>query len=247
MQTRQIGGWQDLVDRLDADRRLDSWARREPVFAEMTSVGTLPHLTARSTHEADLVLGGLTRLAAIDGGDPDAALVVIHLLWPGVLRIAESLAPDPDRLDCVLSEIAIQIAAFPRKNRRVRVAANLLLDTRRAVCGTTSVRRDHRWSPRPEVPTDPASLGWATSWLSPAAQDDLDLADFIQWAERNQVVARRDLEVLIGLEFARDDADNPRAVVADAFGVCERTVDRCRDRALRRLRESAPRYLAAVA
>ena len=83
------GSWPELTDRLDAAAAMTRWAVREPVLGSWTSVRALPAALAAGTDRdrADAVLGALVRCAARDGGDdPDAALVVLHLLRHGRAR-----------------------------------------------------------------------------------------------------------------------------------------------------------------
>src|SRR4051812_19198432 len=80
-----IGSWAALVTRLVADGAAVRWAGCEPDLHGLTSVADLALWTERGQPRSDGVLGALVRLASADGGDePDAALVVMHLLWPAL-------------------------------------------------------------------------------------------------------------------------------------------------------------------
>jgi hypothetical protein len=197
-----------------------------------------------------VVLGALVRLAAAaGGGEPDAVLLVLHLLSPGVAAMAARYAGmSADLMALIVSELAARIVEFPWRRRHRAVAANLLLDTRAAILRELSPRLANGLRNGEEIPVDPRELRARLQDLAiPSQDDDLDLRDLLTWAAREGVASREDLRLLVELETAREHASAPRLVVAAAHGINERTVRRRRDRTLKALRQARERYLAAVA
>src|SRR4051812_3395762 len=89
------GCWTELVNRLDASGVVAGWSAAEPELAGLATLGELPHRVAPGADRdhADGVLGALVRLAAIDGrNDPDAVLVLLHLLSDGARALASRLS-----------------------------------------------------------------------------------------------------------------------------------------------------------
>jgi hypothetical protein len=259
--TSTLGSWPELVARLDAADRPARWST-EPALQELRTVQQLQDwTTAGHPERADAVLGALVRLAAAAGGDDaDAAVVLLHLLWPGAARVAgkfRHLSPDPEAL--VLGELAIQIRRFPFERRTRAHAANLLMDTQAAVWRELRPYRTDRPGRPAEKLVDPlddakdADADFGEPGLldrphtDPADSDDLDLVDMLLWAQRTGAVDPVDLAVLVELEYARELADvSPQKFVAQARGWTVRTVQRRRDRGLDALRACSGAYLAAA-
>lgn len=251
------GSWIDLTARLDARGALEHWARREPALACVSSceqlaaslrVGADPAL-------ADALLGALVRLGAAAGGDdPDAVVLVLHLLSDGATAMASQLADlADDVLGLVVGELTAQVRTFPVGRRTRAYAANLLRDTR------TAVLREllpHRTRSRPgavEVLVDPTDPDSRRMLLEQDAGDneDLDLLDLLMWAERTGVVEARDVAALLATERARDQRGAGQrgyaAVAAAACGMSSRTTQRRHLQALTALRRARGNYLTAVA
>lgn len=247
------GSWAHLESRLDAAQAVARWAEAEPVLAGLTCVEELAELTrvGCDRDRADEVLGALARRAAADGGDdPDAVLVLMHLLADGVRVLAGRLADldaAGDILGLVAGQLAIEIRQFPWRRRRRAYAANLLLDTRRSVLREVGFRRGSR------VPVVPVGLSippWWVALAKPAAGVDtptprMELVDVLAWAARRQVADPADLRLVWQLEQLRGYGAAAEARVAAAWGVHARTVRRVRARTLAALQAAAPDYLAA--
>lgn len=246
------GSWAHLVSRLDAAHKVACWAEAEPVLAGLTQVGELAELTRAGCdrERADEVLGALVHLAAADGGDDaDAVLVLIHLLARGVLALAERLAVQEttsDMVGLVAGQLAIEIRAFPWRRRRRAYAANLLLDTRRALAHELGCGRRR---PRRPIPVSPDNSVWEVL-LEPMPGADVptpwvELVDVLTWAVRQRIADPQDLWRVWRLEQLRGYGAAAEARVAAAWGVHERTVRRLRARTLAELQAAAPDYLAA--
>lgn len=121
------GEWAALQEDAAAAAGCRRWASAHPVLA---GCGTPAHVVARARAAPDVVLGHL--LAEAGAGDRLAGRVVLQALLPKVVRMA---AVDPEaEVDDYLTAMWCVIAAYPLARRPTAVAANLALDTLKAVC-----------------------------------------------------------------------------------------------------------------
>lgn len=258
-----LGAWSELVRRLDTAGYPERWST-DPRLKALTSIEQLRTWTRPGDPQrADEVLGALIGQAATEGGnDPEAVLVVLHLLLPGAKRIARRMRHlNHDAVTLVLGELAIQARRFPVARRTHAHAANLLMDSQNAVWRSElkPYRTDlsHR---RAELLVDPiddargTDAKFGTPGLLEAAPvagtgvEYLDLVDMLLWARRTGAVDATDLAVLIELEYARETPGvvSPQQHVAAMHGCSVRSVQRYRDRALTALRDCSKAYLAAA-
>jgi hypothetical protein len=255
-----LGDWSALVESLDVAGYPRRWST-EHRLAELTTVQQLKDWTAPGNPQrADEVLGALVRQAASEGAnDPEAVVVLLHLLCPGADRIARKLQHlNADALSLVLGELAIQIRRFPVGRRTRAHAANLLMDTQAAVWRELKPYRTDLRHRRAELLIDPiddarqvdgefGKPGLLDTTQAGPEGEDLDLVDMLLWARRTGAVDRIDLAVLVEIEYARETPGlSPQQHVADARGWTVRTVQRYRDRALTALRACSADYLAAA-
>ena len=245
-----VGSWPALAARLDGDAILVRWAATEPALAGLSSVNDLLAFWGKggAGDRTDTVLTALVRLAAVDGGrDDDALLLTLHLLSGLVQTMARQLADlNPDILAVVIGELACQIRRYPWRRRPRAIAANLRAETRRAVLA--ELRPSSRYHPdRVEVLTTTGDITRIASAPVREEGEDVDVVDLLQWAVRSGVDAE-DVALLIATECGRD-RHHRRADqrVATAYGITTRTLYRRRNRTLTALRGVAPQYLAAVA
>ncbi len=251
---RLAGSWEGLLDRLTTDATTDRWAALEP------ALGTPVDLAAIAVElrpgvapdRADELLGALVRLAAVDGQDePDAVLVLLHLLSNGATALSYRLADlSDDSLPLVVGQLTVQIRAFPWRRRTRAYAANLLLDTRAALLRELVPHRTRNHPAVREVlidPTDPRSVAGLLNRPSHNPAEDVDLDDVLSWATRTGVVPARDVALLLDVERTREHGGPAQLRVAAAWGINERTLRRRRDRALTALRQASDAYLAACA
>jgi hypothetical protein len=255
-----LGDWSQLVHRLDAAGIPGQWSG-DPRLAGLRSIDELRVWTAPGNPgRADEVLAALVHLAAGEGADDhDAVIVLLHLLLPGARRIAERvrhLAADP--LGLVLGELALQVHSYPLSRRTHAYAANLLMTTQQVVWRELKRYRTDQSVP-PELLIDPIAdthgpdgsddgrLGVLDREVRGSDAEDIDLVDMLLWARRTGAVDAEDLAVLVEVEYARETPGiaAPLTVVAARRGCTVRTVQRRRDRALRRLRAHRDTYLAA--
>lgn len=242
-----VGDWAVLLERLDRSGSLGRWQAWAPELAAVQSLTALPSYTAVDTDrgETDRVLGALVQVAAVDGmADPDAALVLVHLLSEGIQSLASRLPhPSAEAVALVAGELTCQIRSFPWRRRTRAYAANLLLDTKHALLGELpAIGPDGaRW----DVSVDPLHPIWR-SLLAPAdgpAVPEVTLTELLSWAEGNNVAAADDLRMLVTLQEQAGYGTASRHRVADEFGINERTLRRRRDRTLAALRAAGPRFL----
>jgi hypothetical protein len=134
----------DPVDQLDREwqqlssgrlrPKLREWAEAEPALAPFADPATLIRFLRRPGPWAarDALLRALLYRARLE---PLAARVVLEALLPGLKRVAERVildSRDRDELWSLLLACAWeQIRTYPLERRPSRIAANLLLDTRR--------------------------------------------------------------------------------------------------------------------
>jgi hypothetical protein len=239
-----VGSWPDLAARLDDAGTAARWAGREPALTDVGSIDELPSLVSRERRRdtTDEVLGALVRWAARDGGDdPDAVLVLLHLLRPGAHAVAARLGDRRENLlPTVIGELTCQIRAFGWRRRTHAYAANLLLDTKHALW------IEGRWARRCR-PVDPHHATWDRPRDDPRwahiAGDDLDLFDILRWAARTEVAPATDLALLLATEHT------PRGgqpSVAAEFDIGIRALNRRRLKTLAALRAAHHRYPAVA-
>ena len=249
------GDWAALCARLDGAHTLDRWAHREPALAGLGSPRDLAAVLApgsgTSPERADALLGALVRRGSRDGGDdPDAVLLVVHLLADGVHAYAARLADlYPDPVGLLVGELAAQVRAWPLRRTRA-YAANLLRDSRAACLHELLPRRAAAGRERRELPVDPLDehvirrVFGASPLPAPDELPGFELDDVIAWACRRGIATTAELRQLVAVERHRGDGAAARAGLAARFGVHERTLRRHRDRALAALRAAADDYAA---
>jgi len=251
-----IGSWDLLSDRLDRDGTVQRWARLEPALMEVLELQDLAGRLRPGTDpaRADELLGALVRLAAADGhDDPDAVLVLLHLLSGGARALAARLADlAGDMLGLVVGELTVQIRAFPWRRRTRAYAASLLLDTKAALWRELRPHRTRAFPGAGEVLVDPTDARqvaglFGGSVPGPEGDGDLELLDLLVWAARTGVVDGEDLALLLQVERTREYGGAAQLQVAAAWGINERTLRRRRDRALAALQAASAGYLAACA
>lgn len=247
------GDWTQLVHRLNRTEALARWAAAEPVLRDVNNIDQLVAALAPDSQtgaeRADIVLGALVRTASRHGGEqPDAVLLVVHLLADGLRAAAARLADlSPDALTLLVGELAIRIRTFPPRRTRA-YAANLLRDTQRACLRELTPHRTRTYRNGGDILINPLDLEAVSRWFErplPGPDDDdrNELADLLAWAHRQAIAPPRDLALLVEFERHRAYGAAARHRVAAAFGINERTLRRRRDRTLTALRAAVWEYL----
>lgn len=181
--------WLRLAQDPAAESACVAWSRAAPVLSGAT---TPEEVLRRITRAPDVVLGAL--LAAAAGGDALAGRVVLQAMLGKAVRMAVG-----DRwgtIDDYVAALWCVIATYPLAARPGRVAANLALETLKAV------RRERYGSG--DVPLEPAGLmavvegqdgsGVGLGARGRGAQQDgsgaelLTAAGVIVWAQRQRLL-----------------------------------------------------------
>lgn len=232
-----VGDWSSLAVRLELTGVWAEWRRREPALRAVPRLAALPTQTLDCDPvAADQVLAALARLAARDGGDdPRAAVVLVHVLAPGVRQLARSTSGAArDALGWVVGELIAQIRRRPStRGLTGSTAVSLLRSTRRELLRELP-RRDADGF-LVEVPMPADHQVWNRAGTPDAV--DVDLAALLRWAVDAGVASAGDVALLVTVA-----QPGGRVRAATALGVTERTVRRRRDSTLTRLRGSAPRF-----
>jgi DNA-directed RNA polymerase specialized sigma24 family protein len=174
----------DVVSRLEHEwialsrplaLRLLEWGRRERALARFRSPEELVRFLRKPGCWAakDAVLGALLARARVE---PLAGRVVLEAILPGLKRTAERVildAHDREELwQLLLACVWEQIRTYPLERRPGRIAANLLLDTRRRALDEFTRER----LPRSELPAEPLAVPATAAELESDVQVLLDRA-----------------------------------------------------------------------
>jgi hypothetical protein len=134
--------WHELVR--DHRATVADWADRHEVLARC---GSLDDVLSAARLNSDQVLAAL--LAEVSAGDPLAGRVVLQALIGRMVRMAQR---DPRAsVDDYLAHLWSVICSYPLQRRPMRVAANLSMDTLKAVV------QERRWLARGGVTLWPSS------------------------------------------------------------------------------------------
>lgn len=198
-------GLQDL-DRGELVQAADAWARWQSEHPVLGACDSLAHVPGwvRSVHpeEANELLLALGQLGAVDGGDePAACSALIWLLLPGAASVVAGLSGVRDIDQLVASQLWICTRTVNWRGR-VRVAATVLMNTRRDVLRELQRGRGQcrllRQGEELEIAT------WDEQDEPSHARDHL--YDLLEDAAASGVLDREEIEVLLRLA---DICDSP--------------------------------------
>ncbi|MBT9273653.1 hypothetical protein KMZ32_06145 [Phycicoccus sp. MAQZ13P-2] len=204
---------EDLL--VQARDRWPSWGRQYPALAAVGDLTDLPGwLPAADPAAADDVLHALAVLASPRGGDDLAAAgTLAWVLLPGACVVAYRLRTLTSRIDeLVAAQLWLEVRSFAWERRR-KVAANIVMNTRRGVLRDLEVGEhgrevDATWAQA--VPVQPDAELWtaleAQRYSAPTNRT-VELGELLEWAVRAGVVERRDLDLLHRLSVAACQAD----------------------------------------
>lgn len=242
------GCWDELSARLTSSGQLVRWGGLEPALAGQGLDDLRGQLRPGvDPARSDELIGAVLRLAAADGHDePDAVLVLLHLLAAGARSIAKQLQDlTCDSLDLVVGELAVQIRAFPSTRSRRGLAGALLRDTKAALLRELLPHRTRAHRDVYEIPIDPTDPVASVVLFGLAAPtgDDLDLIDVLLWAQRTGVVDPVDVALLLHAERSRDEPGALQPALEQCWGQSGRTLRRRRLRAVAALQAASSHYL----
>lgn len=254
-----------VISSLERSGKWAEWQQVEPRLAGFASIEEAREGWRRRDERCYQVVAGLTALGSRRGGDDDdAALAVAVLLEEGVTRVAMTLT-DVCEIDDVNATVWEEVkGAEPQVD--CHAATYLLRRARqrlsRPAAGMVSRVATTSLDARTET-NNSLVLGSHTDGAGRSDQDrDLilagpevedpveDLVDLLTWAREVGVIDTEEIDLLIELLAAENDGmarEEAQRVVGERCGVAMRTIRRRRDRTAARLRDAAPKYLAAIA
>lgn len=245
---------------VSARARWQEWQGIHPVLAVCDDLLALPQWIKQATPErSNEVLLALAEQGAADGGDdPAATAALLWLLLPGAVGIAQTLMPLSERIDELVAAQLWICARTVSWAKGVRVAATVLMNTRREVMTDLGLSMDPR-AGRSEVPSaDPElfmALGVRVRLVGTGEPQGAEAAHvdalhaLLEDATGAGVVDHDDCQLLLRLA---EHAETPRAGrgrgglfarssathVAREWSVSRATVTRRAERALQALQDT---------
>ena len=237
-----------------ARSRWPQWQQKHPVLRVVEDLLELPDwLRAAGPVRADEVLLVLAQLSSRDGGDDVAATgALAWVLLPGASLLAARLATLTPRIDQLLAAaLWVEARTFAWQSRR-RVAANILMNTRRSVMRDLGVGvcADPTW--RRSVPVDPTQQWRETPTEEEVPPTGDELTQLLARACALQVISDSDRTLLLDVAGTAHRHAPPRsgrgnagllsnavsAEVGNRVGVSAITIRRRTHRTLEALREA---------
>ena len=191
------------------------WCEQRPGVRVVEDLLELPTWIRTADRQAsDAVLHELAELASPTGGnDVTAAGALAWLLLPGACVMAHRLRTLTHRIDeVVAAQLWLEVRSFAWEERR-KVAANVVMNTRRGVLRDLEVGEhgrevDATWAR--SVSVEPEAELWAVleaRRYSPETAAAVELAELLDWALRAGVIEERDRDLLLRLAVAANGAD----------------------------------------
>jgi len=255
-----------VIGGLARSGKWEEWLAVEPRLAGFASLGeALEGWRCRRDERCYQVVAGLTTLGSRRGGDDDdAALAAVALLEDGVNRVAMTLS-DLWEVDDVQATVWEEVkAAEPQLGPRAAFYLVKRAGQRLSRPAAGMVSRVDTTSIEQRIQTNNALM--AGMHCDGAGSEDYerdlllatrevedpveDLADLLTWARVVGVIDAEEIDLLVELLAAENDGmarEEAQRVVGERRGVAMRTIRRRRDRTAARLRDAAPKYLAAIA
>lgn len=215
------------------------WARRHPELAGCLALEDVElAVAAAGAERADRILLTLLRLA--QAGDSLAGRTVLQLMLGKAVRIATTRAgrdTKPALEHTAVAALWTTIATYPIERRPAKVAANLAMETLRAVTGELT----HQLS---ETPTSPDVLAADLMPLTPSERTtaDHELLDLLTWAVDEGTISAADATLILDI-YSPAPGTEGGAAAAERHGL---SWPAARQRASRALRKIARRLRADV-
>lgn len=241
-----------------ARQRWSSWQSSREVLNVVDNLDDLPGwLRAADAPTADGVMLALAELSAPDGGDDVVATAaLLWLLLPGARLLAYRLGRFCQRIDeMVAAQLWVEARTFPWR-RGQKVAANILMNTRKGVMRDLGIgsQADPTWAC--SVLVEPAAGLWLDALSAVHDEDpfastpEQELHDLLAVAVASGALSLADVDLLLSLAVAADQADPSRSkrghgglmspaasdAIAITRGVTGRTVRRHAARSVQELR-----------
>ena len=221
---------QDLL--AEARTQWPTWCKQTPALGVVADLRELPGwITRASKPDVDEALHAMATLASPSGGDDVAAAgALAWVLLPGACLVAHRLRSLTNRIDeVVAAQLWLEVRGF-RWERQRKVAANILMNTRRGVLRDLGVGEhlrevDPTWAR--SIPLDPTADLWQVLEANTSATADppagAELADVFAWAVAEGVITEADRDLMVGLAVAADEAGVTRSGCGQG-GLCSRRV-----------------------
>lgn len=236
-------------------QRWSGWQEQHPVLTVVEGLDDLPAwmMSHRDRSETDAVLLALAELSSPEGGDDVVATgVLAWLLLPGAITIAASLDGVTGQVDELLAaQLWVEARTFPWQ-RGHRVAANILMNARKAVMRDLGLgaAAERTWAHSELVDAhDILRRSGGSAEAEPSAQ--AELTDLLDWACARGVLTGEERALLVEVAEAADrfDARGGRgtggllgnqvsAEVAQGRGVSPLTIRRRTRRSVDALRQA---------
>jgi hypothetical protein len=246
-----------------ARQRWPQWTGQHPALRVVDDLLDLPGwLASAEKDHGDQVLHTLARLASPRGGDDVAASgALVWLLLPGASLLAHRLRTLTHRIDeVVAAQLWVEARSFPWERGR-KVAANVLMNTRKGVLADLGVGEhlrhlDPAWAKA--LVLSPTADLWAVIETSQPEREPaalVELEEVLAWAVREGIVGAADCQLLMCLAAEADKAGPGAArrgrqgltakaaseTVAEQWGLLPRTVRRRTQRTLDALSQAQTR------
>jgi hypothetical protein len=215
------------------------WAVRHPELSGCLALGDIePAVSGAGAEQADRILLALLRLTRT--GDSLAGRTVLQLMLGKAVRIAMARAGRDTRPSLEHTAVAAlwtTIATYPIERRPAKVAANLAMETLRAV--TTELT--HQLS---ETPTSPDVLAADLLPMTPSGRTtaDHELLDLLTWAVDEGTITAGDATLILDI-YSPAPGTEGGAAAAERHGL---SWPAARQRASRAVRKVAAHVRADV-
>ncbi len=198
-----------------ACREWEQWCLDHEALTVVSDLSDLPAwLPGADAGAADEVLHTLAMLASPRGGDKVAAAgALAWVLLPGACVVAYRLRTLTPRIDeVVAAQLWLEVRSFAWEQRR-KVAANIVMNTRRGVLRDLEVGEhgrqvDATWAR--SIPVEPDAELWTVleaQRYTPETSAAVELHELLEWALRAEVIEERDRDLLLRLSVAASGAD----------------------------------------
>lgn len=238
--------WVRLCDDAATEAVVARWASRYDGLAGCASLPDVERAVVRATGDGtDRILLSLLRLA--HAGDPLAGRTVLQLMLGKAVRIATTRAGRDSRPSLEHTAVAAlwtTIATYPVERRPAKVAANIAMETLRAV--TAELTHQHA-----ETPTSPDVL--ATNLTEePADQHrtsaDHELLNLLTWAVDHGTITAADATLILDIYTPAPGCDGGPAAARRhglSWPAARQRASRALRKVARRIHDDVPAPMAA--
>lgn len=189
-----------------ARQRWSTWQAEHTALRCVDDLMDLPAYVRKAERdEADAMLLALAQLSSPEGGDDVAATgVLAWLLLPGVSLLAARMGTLTPTIDEILAgQLWVEARTFPWQ-RGHRVAANILMNTRKSVMRDLGVGDAAEGSWARCAPTDPSEIGSDMVADPIEIPPERELAELLEWACRSGIMTPAERGLLIDVAESAD-------------------------------------------